>query len=377
MTNASRFALVVVGFLLSSANAVAQQDRCASVLQEGIFQTANYRSNDYFKQIIYSRFLRSSYQSSKTDKGLGFGVPVGEIIMGGNYSEAEYNQKKAQLQSEYLNTITQTREIDVALSSGDTEVLKSWTTCMKNGSGGPTLTLAVLSPTEVQITVGFLSAPGSSMQLSESVAVPEGAEIVSGKNCLKNRTVIQAGASCIASVKLPSATTTWSPAVQTKKNGSAAAYLPARIELISEVRPYQLPNDCANLSENYTQELAQLCPHRLYHRIAQMEIKPAFTVTIPEALLIEGWYFDTASSRADLVVHYRRSPSGMSWCSDPWQRPTQYAFSYGYYAIGRWSGNDKSSVLVCSMTPQINLARQRWMPKKTISATLIPAAYIR
>jgi hypothetical protein len=80
--------------MTAASSTAYAQDQCSDVLRNGTFQTANYRDNSYFQQIIYSRFVRSTYESSKTDRAGGFNIPVGEIVLGANYSRGDYDQKK-------------------------------------------------------------------------------------------------------------------------------------------------------------------------------------------------------------------------------------------------------------------------------------------
>jgi len=99
-------ALVASAVFFFYSTELYAQDRCNDVLQNGTFQTSRFLDSSYFQQIVWSKFLRSSFQSSKTDRSGGLSVPVGELFLGANYSEEQYNSKKSQMQSEYFNQIT-------------------------------------------------------------------------------------------------------------------------------------------------------------------------------------------------------------------------------------------------------------------------------
>lgn len=349
----------------------AAQQSCASVLAQGTFQTTKYRENDYFRRIIYSRFLQSTYQSSKTDKDAGFGVPVGEIVIGGDYSEETYNTKKSQIDRTYLNDVTSTREIDFALSTGDSTIVNAWKACMKNAGGGPQIRLEVLSPTEARAVVSFFSATGTRMRLTNDVDIPAGARVTNNRACLRRGTSVDAGTECIATITLPRATTTWSPAIRTQNNGSAAAYLPARVTLTRESRPYHFVQGCEQFGRGGANDGSEACrANREWRWVHHGEWNNTHVETLPDELISQGWTFDPKTASAPLVEIFRYSPSGMSWCRDARFSADTYHFSYGYYAIGRWKGNDRNAVVTCVMNPQINITRERFIPQVSPSAAV-------
>lgn len=336
---------------------------CADVLKSGIFQTGQYRENSYFQQIIVSRFLRSSYQSAKNDKAAGFGVPLGEAVMGrADFSESDYNQKKSQLQSSFSNTITAARELDVAVASGDPTIVNAWRDCMK-GAGGPALRFDIQSPTEAFLKMEFFSAPGTETSLTTDINLPSGFEALSGGECLKAGRKLKAGTSCEVALKAPSATATAIIAANTE-HGSPRAYLPARMQWVREVKPFRFAADC-NLGMDPTPEERTRCADRLWVRAHQQTITPAYTVSLTDKQIDEGWSFDPASATAPVSYIHRYSPSGMSWCNKDNTNNTASAttFTYTYEALARTSGHDKASVLVCTVNPSINMVRERYVPQ--------------
>lgn len=132
--------------------------------------------------------MKSTYQSSRTDRGGGFGVPIGEIVLGSNYTEAQYNAKKSEIQSEYFNQVNASREIDIALMSGDDAILEAWTDCMRAKGGGITARFDPVSPTEVFMHVEYFNqGPVNQDRLREDVVLPAGVTVVAGRDCLKKK----------------------------------------------------------------------------------------------------------------------------------------------------------------------------------------------
>jgi hypothetical protein len=334
---------------------------CDDVLQNGTFQDVKYRQNDYFQQIIYSRFMRSTYESSKTDVSGGFGVPIGEAVMGkADYSQKEYNEKKSSLDRTYLNQITQSREIDVALASGDSVIVNAWKACMLQ-QGGPEIRFEAQSPTEVLATLEFFSAPNTSTTLANDVPLPAGSTVTSGGECLKAGTILQARIGCAATIVLPSASTTLFVAVNTN-NGPATAYLPRRMNLMDERRTFPFAANC-NLGKTPSADDLSRCEDRLWTYSHRNSRSPRHTVDLSPELIAEGWRFDPASARVTVEYIDRISPSGMSWCYQPYSNPGMTSFEYGYDTIARTSGHDQVSQLWCMVNPSIDIIRTRWVPQ--------------
>lgn len=198
---ANFFTKMLVASVMASTSPAFAQDACNDVLKEGPYSYQTYRDDSSFNQIIWSRFLKSSYESSKIDRSAGFGVPVGEIVLGGNYSEADYNAKKAQIEAVYFNQVTATREIDVALMSGDEEVLKAWTSCMQDRGGGMTVRFEPLSPTDVFMIVEYFNQGNrNSDKLARDVTLPQGVVAAAGGHCLRRNKRIVNGKSCTATL---------------------------------------------------------------------------------------------------------------------------------------------------------------------------------
>jgi hypothetical protein len=351
-----------------SAHAITIQESCSDVLKDGTFQQSRFRENDYFKQIIYSRFLRSTYATSKSDTAAGFGAPVGELVMGtGNYSESEYDARKDQIQRTFLNVVTESREIDVALMSGDTAVLNAWKECMIRKGGGVSLRFEAASPTDAFAILEFYSAPGTSARLASNIAVPKGTTVTSGGECLKKNTLLTAGSTCAATIVLPNARATWLSAVNVKGGSAFVAYLAPRLTLRSETRAFNFTPNCSSAVLGMSPSATELvrCADRLWtHSYRQSpDHMPSNTVRVPDNLLQDGWLFDPKTAKAELVTIDRYSPSGMSSCRSSKSEPTTLSFTYGYWNHSESHGHDGWSQIYCMMEPSIFLRRDVWADK--------------
>lgn len=335
--------LVSAAALLFATNAFAQapNDRCADVLRDGTFQWSQVKDNSYFQQIVWSRFLRSTFESSKTDRGGGFGIPVGEIVLGGNYSEAQYNAKKQQIQSEYFNQVTSSREIDVALSSGDPEIVGAWSRCMSERSGGLSIRFDPVSATDVFLILEYrIQGSQSYDTLDQAIALPAGVQVVDGAQCLQRRRRINAGNPCTATLRFASALTTAAVVVNGRSSGDRA-WLPARITLAREVKPYAF-------------QPAQ----RLEEYANKRTATPRATVTLTPQEISQGWAFDTATAQLNLyVVSVNNSRNR---CFDEVNSATPYSYTYGYtiYAGNR---RRRDGHIHCAANPVIMMKRDVWV----------------
>lgn len=359
---------VFTAALVTAGSRAQAQDRCADLLANGAYAKLDYSRNDFFQQIIYSRFLRSTYATSKSDKAAGFGIPLGEAVMGtGNYSEADYTRKKDQINSTYLNTITQKNESQLALATGDSAIVAEWGKCMRARGGGLGMHFEALSPTEATLSTEFFSAPGTETRLPENVNLPTGVTATNGASCLRKGNRLKAGVECIATLKLPDALTTVAVSVNTP-NGAATAYLPRRVTLLHESRPYQFAANC-NLATNpnavpsVTAAEKIRCADRLWEHAYRQQKTPTYTLTLSDSLVKQGWSFDPATASMTFSYLYRYSPSGMSWCYEPKYSAGLYTFTYGYSMMARWRGNDRNSQLICVADRSINMVRNIWVPQ--------------
>lgn len=328
-----------------STSAMAQASQCSDVLKDGVFQTQHYRDQQYFQQIIWSRFMRSDYKTAKEDKSFGFGVPVGEIILGGNFSESEFEAKKSSMSKEYFDQVTATREIDVALSSADPDLLRVWGDCMKNQKGGLTIRFDPVTAREVFVSVEyFLQGTRSSVKLPKAIQLPEGVEVKNG-GCFKKNARFKAGKACQATLTLDTATR----AVLISMNAdeaSATGFLPARVVLARQARNVEssrLPN-------------LQTTAFRSYHT-------PHHTVTLTNEEKSLGWRFDPKSVTHNLVIDYKVYWSNM--CESQYARPTTETIEYGF-TIYTNRNRARNSSITCHLDVTAIMRRDVWLPQEDV-----------
>lgn len=314
-------------------------DMCRDVLSHGPFQHAHYRQNNYFLQIIYSRFLSATYEQSKNDKSLGFGVPVGEIVLGGNYDESQFNQKKESIRKTNLNVIESSQEIDVALSSGDPKIVDAWTTCIKEvNKGGISLKFKPISATEVIATVEWFAVAGlNQTRLDETIPLPKGAKFKQGARCFKRGTRLVNTAPCKAVIIMPDAFTTMLAVVSTP-NGDFDAYLPARIKL-----------------QRFTQPRHSVLRESAYRQFKQ----PNGKIELTQREIDDGWTFDQGSAKTSLTIEYYKYWT--NYCRAERKDGDLYHFTYGFNIEGQTRGKGRNSSIGCRMDASINMIRDLWV----------------
>lgn len=340
-------ALCCVFFLHTSL--IAQpDDRCSDVLRNGTFQNAKYRENNFFQQIIWSRFLSSSYEESKTNRDLGFGIPIGEIVMGGNYDEAQFNQKKQDVQREMSNTLTSYSEIDAALTSGDRVIVENWTQCMNQRGGKLLLRFEAVTATELFARLEW--RPGiagtetgvAKTKLTQSVTIPSGIKVISGEKCFKKGASI-GPAGCEATLQTESATTVVTLSVNAK-HGSTRASAAPRIKMEREVRPFQFQKE-----------------HKLEATAFRSERRPGIAITLTPTEVGEGWRFMPSTQKATLVIdrkgHWVHTCDSLTMSADLFN----VAYSYRIFASGR-NSPERNSDIACHIEPSIIVFRDRWVP---------------
>ena len=332
---------LLIGFSTEKALAddLDDSDRCKDILSQGPFQTSRYRENNYFLQIIYSRFLSSTYAQSKTDKSLGFGVPLGEIVLGGNFDEAQFNQKKEAIRKTNLNIIQSSQEIDVALASGDSVIVNAWSSCIKDvNKGGISLRFVPLSAREVVATVEWFQAAGvNQTRLRETIPLPKGGKFKQGANCFRRGQTITNGVPCKAVILLPDAQTTMI-AVANTPNGSTEAYLAARTKL-----------------QRFTQ------PRRTHIKAgAYREFKrPNGKLELTQKEIDDGWSFDQTSAKTRLSIEYFKYWT--NYCNAERKGGDLYNFTFGFNIEGQTRGKGRNSSIECRMDASIDMVRDLWV----------------
>jgi hypothetical protein len=330
--------------LMSVSSLAFAEDRCSDVLQSGTLQSTNVRHNQYIQQIIQTRFLSSTFQQSKSDTSAGFGAALGSYFFQGDYNEAQFNQKKAELRREAFKEVSIKDELDVALTSGDPTIINAWRGCMatRNINGWLELTFIPRSGTQIFGTV--IWHPGQAGQspvntkLVEEIVIDK-ATVLSGKNCLKEGAVITA-TGCKFSIRAETAKQTLA-AIANAADGSAEAYVPPRMLLIKESRPFVF-------ADHLAQEWARTPTGT-----------PATIVTLSEQNVADGWSFDPGSAKIALS---KRTQRWVHDCLEEHISADLYSVSYGYkVSMSDRTRDDRAAHITCSVNPSIAMVRHKWI----------------
>lgn len=339
--------LLLITIALSFAAAArSSADQCSDILANGTFGSSKIKDNSYLQQIIWSRFLNSTFQSSKTDKAGGANIPIGEVVLGANYSEEQYNAKKQQIEQSYFNQITASRELDVAVTSGDPEIIKAWSQCM-DSRGGLSVRFKPVSgsDTDVFLVIEYHRQGTKYFDtLAKDVQLPKGVVVNSGDDCLKAGKQIDLGNPCPVSLTFPDAKTTAAIVVRGEAS-SAEAWLPARIKRVREVRPFAFDDK-----------------HRLAHYFKKEAKQVSETVQLTAAEIADGWMFDASTAQTNLqITHQKRDAT----CSNEFKKVDPHTYTFGYSGSAPKHGHGKDGDANCNLNPKIMMVRDVWVPAGT------------
>lgn len=332
--------LVSIGF----PHAAFAQDtsQCSDVLQDGTFQTANYRDNSYFQHIIWSRFIRSTYESASSDTSGGFGVPIGKIVLGGNFSRDEYEAKKESIRKEYFSQINSAREIDVALSSGDPTIVEAWRSCMVAKGGGLTARFEPSTARQVILVLDYLpQGTRNSVRLTDRINLPQGVTAGNGSGCLNRGRRIVAGNACRVELTIDRADRAL-VLTANADHSSDDAFLPARVMLSRQSR--RLPQDRLPV---------------LRTKAFRQSLRPSHTFQLTNEEMQAGWMIDRDSLQHQLVVDYKVYWS--NYCDKPYVRLTDSSFVYGFH-IYTGRNRARNSSIICHINVTGLMRRDRWIP---------------
>jgi hypothetical protein len=236
-----------VGLLPSVA--YAQNDRCSDILADGTKSYEHFQQSDYYQQIVYSRLLSSNSRQAREKSKGAFSVPTGEAVFGGNYSDDSYRQKQAAMQATNFSKITSDQELDVALVSGDSEIIGAWKECMTKKSGvAMYFERNTGAPRQAILHIMWYPSPGvSQVKLTDGIPLPQGVLASGSDACLRRGTKLTALTDCSVQLSLPSALTTVTALVKTD-HGNATAFLPSRLKFRRDVKRYIVPLSGSDLN---------------------------------------------------------------------------------------------------------------------------------
>jgi hypothetical protein len=339
-------------------------------------QSVRWSEKSYYQNLLYSRFASLDYATSKTNRSFGAQVPIGEVVMGRlDYSEGEFNAKRAEIEKTLFRQSTSSRELDVSMVSGDPEIIRAWSECKRN-RGGLAIRFQAQTPRLVRMIVEYFpEGTRTRVKLANDVLLvndngdggPDVVTVLSGDDCLKAGLEIAVGAPCEATLRVEARTALLASA-RTPEKG-ASAYLPPRLK--AEVRESVFPFDpsCNGVPADLGKEAGtanmaafrKRCPDRILSVAApRQRAGDQATVRLTDAQIAEGYRFLRASARLTMQVPYGNDHRG-NHCTNEIISVTDREFTYKIDAI---SGGHANASVVCKVNPFIKMQQMEWVEAK-------------
>jgi hypothetical protein len=231
------FALVLCAVCLASAAQAETVDACKDVLSNGTLKKTDWKSKDYLKMILLERFMKKSSDDVKKD--VDFGGNAYDQMFGGYYDESNHEIHQKELRQSLDYSRVENHELDVALASGDPEILSAWSTCMETRK---TLKMhfsnigARVATLEIKWKAGEPAVPALIEGVSAKTTDANGkaANFALPRVCVYKGATLIPGNACSLTVTLPAATTDLLVVVNSKQfSEPATAYLPQRMKWIT------------------------------------------------------------------------------------------------------------------------------------------------
>ena len=303
-------ATLAAAVLASAATGAVAQDQCRDVLKNGAFNSVDIWSRSEYREIITSRFLQSTYESSlRSDSGVG-GKSIGELVMGVSaYSAQEYNQRKASIRLSYDYSLTRLDEWSLATRTADPGIVAAWSDCM--GAKSPLTAHFETQPGDganVTLVVSMRAVAGVTMAtVSGDTFLPPEARALNQAQfdrCLGDGAVITASVPCRVALHVPADQTL--KVIVSSPQGDAEANLGRRLRYVTSSRPFH-------------EESGLLVRHN-------NTLWRSATISIPAADVTAGWTFRPGSIQR--LGPQRTAGSGDGWCRDYSQTVTATSLSY-------------------------------------------------
>lgn len=310
--------------------------------------STKYTHNSYLQQILWSKFLSTSYETSKTDRSGGLTVPIGEMLLGANYSEADYNDRKAQIERQNFHSLTATDSTDLAIMSGDREVLDHWLACM-NGRNGISASFVDKTSKRVVLRIQYHSTDTTSFdRLSYNVSITPAlpaSHISDPFGCLERGRVIKQNQPCDVELTMNSAFDVITVRAQADRSSDEAS-LPRRIQLNRVPQFYSFASSDIPVSNGHNQHGTQPTFGREIH--------------LTPAQMADGWSFDpsTAGGRVQLTYSHRGGE-----CQNWKTSATRYSFSYSYVLWAPHRNHAHSAAATCAPEPSVQMVREVWVDR--------------
>lgn len=206
--------------------------RCDGVLVNGVMQRAEMQASDSAKLVLAARFSRMTYKEAKEKTAAGLRIQYGTFRLGGDYSEDEFDRFKEEVRSTIDVDSIIKHESSVLLSSGDPNILKTWSDCIK--SGGLTMYIEPRGDDEAVVNILWTPYPTTQPNLNPTVkqfSVSEGTTVKGGETYARPGAKVGIGAQRIISVTRRSGAAVLAVLSTVETGvGDAEAYLPANVK---------------------------------------------------------------------------------------------------------------------------------------------------
>ncbi len=336
---------------------------CEEILQDGTLKAVQFESSDEYQLAIYKAFANSTYSQSKNSRVLGAGIPFGEAVMGTlDYSEGDFEEKRAQVRDVLSTNFSSASSLNFAMSSGDPVIVDAWSRCMSERGGFIKIEIERRSADIVGLQISWNAGNSTvtSATLRDDIYVGD-KTVLQGAYCLEKGTELMTGAPCPVLVKLDNSSDSLLVSVNSDA-GSETAFVPPRMRLTREVRPYNyLAGGCATPPPaNYRKiaEWGQRCPLRIAGFAKRQTLDYSASLTLGEELVNDGWVFDSSSAQLNLSQHRGRGDDG-NRCTGARISASSFVVSYGYKAEGK---GDRNVTTVCSALATVNIERLKLTP---------------
>lgn len=339
-----------------SGSAFAQgQDRCADVLSGGTMSRLEVQESDYYHMYLWSELSRMDYRTASTQRAAGGAIPIGEVVLGANFTEDDLESFRRNFRSSTIREVTQTRSRDLLLMAGDEEVLRRWSECMQARRGGLDVRFEIPDITSPEVTLVlqyYSEAAGlNEVVIDQPINLPNGVMVREGDECLRVGRVLRNLAPCRVTLNIADAMQTFAVNVNTSQGG-AGVYFPRRLVRDEEFRAFDFSRE-PNLS----------------FRGNKTQATRSNVVTLYPELRQEGWRFDPDSA-AFRVTQTRTHRGGR--CQRVQSRATEMRFEYSYFINAPERNRARSAAVTCRARASIDMRRMVWTPAVILEGTQTP-----
>lgn len=211
----------------------ASPDECAYILKDGTMAKTSYKSNDYLRLVLQSRFSKQTYDQAKNDTSFGAVIPIEGIMVGVEGEDKSFEEHKTAIRRSLDMSRIENHQLEIAVYSGDPVIAAAWVKCMDEKQGlyvWFTLDNAKTAKLNVRWNGGKQYTPPS-VRISAVDSEPKRAWTRNANSCLYPGRVYKHTQSCSQILTLGSATQDLSVTVQGESSidANATAYLAPRV----------------------------------------------------------------------------------------------------------------------------------------------------